>query len=367
MRVERDIAGFALPFTVGIMAATIQIWPVSYLNPFPSAIMAAAVFLTVSLLIHPKHKKLSGHIIIILTTLSAFFCGLNVGLTHNIISVSDSMAGFLTSTARHMLDSMKETIDTLPFRNQDTNALLTALLTGDRSGIPHDITEYFRVSGASHILALSGLHLGMVYGIIGKALSIIGNSRTAMKTRSLAVVAFCSIYTMATGAGASIVRALIYIITREICRFTGRCRSAENILYTALVMQLSLFPSDIRSVSFQLSYAAMAGITYIYPWIRNLWPDSSAKGVLGFIWNSAAMSISCQLTTAPLAWMYFRSMPAYFILTNLIAVPLTGMIIPLAIICIALAGIGICPEIMTRATEGLVQTLTAALEIISSM
>lgn len=367
MRVERDIAGFALPFTVGIMTATIRILPVSYLNPFPSALMTAAVFIPVSFLIHPKHKRLSGNLISILATLSAFFCGLTTGLTHNAMSICDGVSGSTSSTVTHMLAGMKATIDALPFRNQDTNALLTALLTGDRSGIPPNITEYFRGSGASHILALSGLHLGIIYSIINKTLSIIGNSRTAMKTRSLGVVAICSIYTVATGAGASIVRALIYIVTGEICRFTGRHRSGKHILCTALVIQLSLFPSDIRSVSFQLSYAAMAGITYIYPWIRNLWPDSLSKGVLGFIWNSAAISISCQLTTAPLAWIYFRSMPIYFILTNLIAVPLTGIIISSAVICIVLAGIGTCPETMTRATEGLVQTLTAALEVISSM
>ena len=107
MRVERDIAGFALPFTVGIMTATIRILPVSYLNPFPSALMTAAVFIPVSFLIHPKHKRLSGNIISILATLSAFFCGLTTGLTHNAMSICDGVSGFTSSTVTHMLAGMK--------------------------------------------------------------------------------------------------------------------------------------------------------------------------------------------------------------------------------------------------------------------
>ena len=69
----------------------------------------------------------------------------------------------------------------------------------------------------------------------------------------------------------------------------------------------------------------------------------------------------------PLAWLWFGSVPQYFLLTNLIAVPLTGLIIPISIITVTLHSLGLCPQIITRATECLVSTLTDALEIISDM
>ena len=92
----------------------------------------------------------------------------------------------------------------------------------------------------------------------------------------------------------------------------------------------------ITSVGFQLSYAAMAGIAFIYPRLKESWPgnpmdDGRMTKAVRWVWNSAAMSISCQITTAPLVWVHFHSFPQHFLLTNLLALPLTGLIIPVGI------------------------------------
>ena len=79
------------------------------------------------------------------------------------------------------------------------------------------------------------------------------------------------------------------------------------------------------------------------------------------------MSISCQITTGPLAWFYFGTFPVHFLLTNLIAIPLTGLIIPTALAVLLLSALGICPEMLLRACEMLVTALSQALEIISVM
>lgn len=367
MKAEREIAGFALPFTVGIVTASALLWPDHHVNTMPYAIVNTIIFIPLLLLLHPVHNRMSGHSVQLLIISAAFICGMVTGTTGKILSISGGTGpGPVMELAHHMCTRLKEAIECLPFSNRETNSLLVALLTGDRSGIPQRMSETFRESGASHILALSGMHLGIIYGITDRIFSMAGNNISMKRIRSVGVMTVCAAYTILTGAGPSIVRAMIFILAGESARMMGRYRSTESILYTALVMQLSLFPSDIKSVSFQLSYAAMAGITFINPWLRSMWPERS-KGMMGFIWNSAALSISCQLTTGPLVWLYFKSLPQYFILTNLIAVPLTGMIIPCAILNMILSALGICPDIMTRATEGLVQTLTVALDIISSM
>jgi competence protein ComEC len=79
------------------------------------------------------------------------------------------------------------------------------------------------------------------------------------------------------------------------------------------------------------------------------------------------MSISCQITTGPLAWYYFNSFPMHFLLTNLIALPLTGLIIPSALAVMLLSSMGLCPGFMIRGTELLVTLLTDALSVISDM
>ena len=153
----------------------------------------------------------------------------------------------------------------------------------------------------------------------------------------------------------------------------------------ALLIHLVIDPQAIREVGFQLSYAAMAGIAFIYPWLSSFWPERadsieegepSHKGKhssiwrprpLKWIWNSAAMSISCQLTTGPLAYFYFETFPMHFLLTNLIALPLTSLLIPFALLTLCLSSLGLCPDLLLRATEALVTALTSSLSIISGM
>lgn len=367
MNAEREIAGFALPFTAGILFSISGIWPASGFWAISSLVITCTFLIYPAF---PNHNRVHIPITWAFIALTAFFCGVNTGVTHQIISAgADAPPRGLTYVLLDAGKRMSEAINRIPFQHKDTNAIINALLTGYRADIPTDISDTFRQSGAAHILALSGLHLGIIYGIVNKLLSIAGNSPIARKTRMVLVLTICGAYTLATGAGPSITRAFIFIAVAETAKMTGRHKSTKSLFFSALTIQLVLSPLSVRSVSFQLSYAAMAGIAFIFPHIRNLWPESEdgSSGVLKRIWESASLSIACQMTTGPLAWIYFQSIPHYFILTNLIALPLSGLIIPFAIVTLILDLIGICPYIMTRATECLVETLTAALEIISSI
>lgn len=177
----------------------------------------------------------------------------------------------------------------------------------------------------------------------------------------------CGFYTLATGAGPSVTRAFLFILIGETARLKNRYRDIRSTLMAALIIQIALNPSDIRSAGFQLSYMAIAGIAYIYPWMKSLWPEGKDFPILRKIWNSICMSVSCQITTGPIAWIYFHSFPTHFLLTNLIAIPLTGIIIPLSLLTLALSSTGICPDILINTTEALIMAMTRALETISLM
>ena len=86
-----------------------------------------------------------------------------------------------------------------------------------------------------------------------------------------------------------------------------------------------------------------------------------------WIWNSLALSISCQITTGPLAYMYFGTFPQHFLLTNLIALPLTGVLIPSALLTLCLSCLGCCPAWLAAITDFLAQTTIHSLHIISTM
>lgn len=370
MEVERDMAGFTLPFAAGV--ATVMLFSGTFCaHPhLYSTLSYGFILLSLSFLLHPCHTSFSPRQLRIAAGMSLACCGILCGMSGEILSVGTMHGGGLLPVTEGLGTAMGERIDSLPFASPDTNAIIKALIIGDKSDIPPHIISAFRKSGASHILALSGLHLGIIYGIMVKTSSLLGNSAPARIVRSSAIVLTCGIYTLAVGAGPSIVRAFIFILLGETARLTGRYRSTGTILMAALMIHLVIAPRSFREVGFQLSYAAMAGLAFIFPWLRRFWPETTAlkrQQPIRKVWETAAMSISCQITTGPLAYMYFGTFPTHFLLTNLIAIPLTGLIIPIALAVLCLSAMGICPDMLSRAAEALVTALSEALEIISSM
>ncbi len=365
MTAERGFAGFVLPFTAGVFLATgPALIRTAYFPVFCTASMVVTALLLIFMM-HPYRHELSVRSIWIMLCSLGMATGIFAGLTSLMMNLS-SCESTISSWAAGFGHRLGDYIDSVPFGNSETNALLKALLTGERNDIPRSVTEAFRDSGAAHILSLSGFHLGIVYAIVRWSLSGLGNTVWTTRLRSVLTVAFCGFYTLATGAGPSIIRAFLFIFLGEVSRLTHRHRSTGTLLLSALLLQLTMNPSSIRSVSFQLSYAAMAGIAWIYPWLRSFWPDG-LRGPLCRVWNSAAMSIACQLPTAPLAFFYFGTFPRHFLITNLLALPLTGLLIPLGLASIILSVLGLCPAFLLTATDLLVSVLTSCLEIIAGM
>ena len=368
MEAERDMAMVALPFAAGVAIIVLGSSMLRFDPTIYSWLFCLTIPLALAFLAHPAHRTIHPGYLRMTIGLCLASCGALCALAAEATAETEFHSVWLVEHISGFAPTMGNAIDSVGFSSPDTSVILKALIIGDRSDIPPHITEAFRSSGASHILALSGLHLGIIYGIISRTLSILGNTQHAQVIRSVSICVMCGLYTLAVGAGPSILRAFLFILLGETARMTGRFRSIGTVLMTALMIHLTVDPKAIREIGFQLSYAAMAGIAFIFPWLKGFWPETSGKGdPIYWIWKTAAMSVSCQLATGPLAWFYFGTFPVHFLLTNLIALPLTGLIIPSAMLTIALSLCGICPDIISRATEVLVTSLSDALEIISLM
>ena len=251
--------------------------------------------------------------------------------------------------------------------------LVCAVLTGDRGGLDREVTEAFRASGASHILALSGLHMGFIYMLVRSATAFLGYTPAARIVRCVLGIAFAVMFTLATGASPSTQRACIFIILRELAAVSQVRRSPPaHSLCTALLLQLAFRPDFISNAGFQLSYLAMAGIVFIHPVLKGWYPapDNLRKGRLDparRIWETASLSISCQVFTAPAAYLHFGIFPKYFLLTNLISLPLTSVIMALSAGVTLLWGLGICPAFLINMNEKAIELLISSLQIISGM
>ena len=301
--------------------------------------------------------------------IAGIFCSFNYSIASGIPEYGNGIIG---STAAKAVGHLRATIDAIPYPSQTTAPLVKALLTGDKSDLDKEVTRVFRDSGAAHILALSGLHLGVLYLILTRLTRPLGNSPPARKTRYSLIIGAALFYSIMTGAAPSIIRAFLFITINETTKLLGRRRSPVRVLLASLTIQLALKPDVISSVGFQLSYMAMAGIFLLFPALERIYPAPGGSGLSRFdpfrkIWSAAMLSVSCQVFTGPVAWYYFRTFPKYFILTNLIALPLTSAIMTLSVATIVLSFFGICPEPLVYFNDRAVQTLIFCLKVISGL
>lgn len=218
------------------------------------------------------------------------------------------------------------------FSDRKTAALAKALFIGDKRGIDKDIKEQFRKSGASHLLALSGLHLGIIYSSIRLLCRIFPRRRGIAIARSIIAIVLIGAYSLMTGMGDSIARAYVMICLYELSDILGRRQKPTWVLLLSAIIILSINPSAAASISFQLSYSAMAGIFLIFPHLKSA--VSINNKAMSYLWQTLSLSISCQISTLPLVLWYFGHFPKYFLVTNLLCVPLTSAALTLTAISI---------------------------------
>ena len=360
MAEAKSIETLSVFFTAGVVAGTFVSGPVSWALPALLLPLLGLPLLLRKQLVRLPERQAEG-LILTLFLLLGLFCALLSGIP------GAEGEGWLTRVALAAGGGLRAFIDSLPFPHDETAALLKALLTGDRSGLPAQTVAVFRQSGASHLLALSGLHVGILYLLLDRLVGIAGGSPSARRLRFAAVVGASGFFTLMTGASPSLVRAFLFILINELLHLLHRPRRPLRVLCLALLLQLVLNPAVVRSVGFQLSYLAMAGIFLLYPVLERWYPEGSRWNPLRRLWQGAALAISCQLFTAPLAWFRFHSFPRYFLLTNLLAIPLTTGVMVSAVATLGLWALGLCPAGLITATDGLCRLLLNCLEVIASL
>lgn len=264
-------------------------------------------------------------------------------------------------------ESLRHYIGTLPFRDDGTAPLLRAFLTGDKGGLSSETVSTFRNSGASHLLALSGLHMGILYMVFDRLSRPMGRYPAVRRVRYVVLISASAFFTLMTGASPSMVRAFLFILTGETASLLGREKKLGRTLCTALLLQLAIMPQAITSAGFQLSYLALAGIVLLYPLMEKWYPSDGRRSALRYIWKMSALAISCQVFTAPLTLYLFGSFPRHFLLTNLLAIPITTCLIAVSLPVLGLSALGICPEFLYSVADALGSALRFCLEIISSL
>jgi len=205
----------------------------------------------------------------------------------------------------------------------DSSVLMVAkaLLIGERSSITDELRDAYAHTGAIHILAISGLHLGIIYGFL---LFVFTRFR---KTWWFVLLSLLSLWFFAFIAGLppSVVRAAFMFSVLAIGQLMHRKSNVHNTLFLSAFVLLLINPNVLYDVGFQLSYLAVLGIIITYQPLKQFLHFKSI--ILNKAWALTCVSISAQLLTAPLIVYYFHNVSLIFFVTNLVVVPLTTAIL----------------------------------------
>lgn len=211
------------------------------------------------------------------------------------------------------------------------SAVVAAMVLGHKQGIDRDIKDAFSVSGASHVLALSGLHLGIIYCILTL---LLGRRRKHGWLTQAVVVLSLWLYVLLVGMTPSIVRSAIMLSIHSLCMVGGRENISVNTLCLAAISLIVADPMCVWDLGFQLSFLAVLSIVTLYRPISHLLPkDGRLTGLSGVdmllkaIWSTVAVSLAAQVGTAPLVAYYFGRFSCCFLLTNLVVMPCATVII----------------------------------------
>lgn len=212
-----------------------------------------------------------------------------------------------------------------PFSRQ----IAHALLLGQKKNLEKELSEAYITAGTMHVLAVSGLHVGILYGFF---FLLIKPYRLSIAKRVVylsILIGIIWLYALLTGMSPSVMRAATMFTLIGLAQMKSRNPSIFNTLALSALILLIFDPYILYSVGFQLSYLAVLGILIFQPWIRELWMPQNR--IVFYLWEITTVGIAAQLATFPISAHYFHVFPTYFIFSNLIAIPAAFLIMSLGI------------------------------------
>ena len=208
--------------------------------------------------------------------------------------------------------------------------VLAALSLGERGALSAEVRAVYADAGVAHALALSGLHVGVIYGMLAFAVRRLVRRRSLHWLRELLIVSVLWLFALMTGMSASVVRAVLMCTLYVVARWVSQDSSPLQVLSLAAMLMLLVRPFYLFDVGFQLSFTSMAAILVVEPWSEQLFRPHHYRPLpllVSYPVSVVCMSLAAQLGTFPLVLYHFGTFPLYFLITNLVAVPLLTVLL----------------------------------------
>lgn len=292
------------------------------------------------------------------------------GITHQVYLTSSDFE-LLRSENKNWFEefifrSRRWVVNTLQtfIKGEKEQGLAEALLIGYRDDLDKNLVESYTNTGVVHIIAISGMHLALIYGL----LILITKPLKRKQLNWLRIVLILSslwLFTLLAGAQASVVRSAVMFTCIALGEALSRRTSIYNTLALSAFLLLAYNPFWLWDVGFQLSYAAVLSIVTFYRPVYN-WFYLPNKP-LDFLWKTMAISIAAQILTTPISLYHFHQFPVLFLLTNIVAVPVSSIILFAEIAICAFAWLTPVAKFIGQITEWVIYFMNTYIERIETI
>ena len=232
------------------------------------------------------------------------------------------------NNSRPLLDLTKDKILAVLKKNiagDRESGLAEALLVGYRQDLDKELLQSYANTGVVHIIAISGLHLALIFAILKFLMKPIYRKKSGRWVAAILIISMLWTFSFLSGSCPSVLRSALMFTMLVVAENLKKNGSVYNGLFASAFILLCINPSWLWDLGFQLSYLAVLSIVIfykpIYQYINLNWkiPD--------LIWQSVSLTVSAQILTAPVCILNFHQFPLYFLPANLLAVPLSSLIL----------------------------------------
>lgn len=262
------------------------------------------------------------------------------------------------------------------FANLPNNhAILCALTIGEKREIDKSLKDAYSKAGALHILALSGLHVGIMYSILQTLMYPLKLFPAIKWLADTVSILFILLYVIVSGCSPSVIRAGTMIVIYKIGKLSFRDISKwDSIALSALILGVAA-PLQVNSIGFQLSYAAVIGISLLYPICSSSFRKifKQPGGLCRFpyiavlkLWENISISVCCQIATLPILLYHFGESAQFFLITNLVAIPLATTILYTFVLAVTLQWVPFANTMLIDLLNTLISIMNNSINYISS-
>ncbi|MBX2896784.1 MAG: ComEC/Rec2 family competence protein [Cyclobacteriaceae bacterium] len=240
-------------------------------------------------------------------------------------------------------------------KGDPNQAVAMALILGVTEGIDSELLSAYAASGAMHVLAVSGMHVGIIYVIILFLFKPLKKYRWSPWLIACLSIFLLWSFAFVTGLSPSVLRAVTMFSFVALARPLGWRTNIYNTLATSAFVLLLYNPYLIMSVGFQLSYLAVLGIVYLQRPLYNLWIVNNRLG--NWVWKITCISLAAQVATFALGMLYFHQFPVYFLVSNLLVIPLSTAVLTGGILILATSWLPPVAHAISWLLQGLIELL----------